>query len=352
MIQSTADTSLLSLLELNRDHSEQFMKEHELRRDYREKHPTEIASLLCMDGRAHLTIFTERLMGIIQPYRSLGGKFDLKDGYFGDAMEEWAQYSFRNGKNCLLFVTYHYSAGDKHRGCKGFSYEKEEAISYMQQSRSQFEDTFAREIVFPVLCGLETDSGALILHGENGKEVNLSTLKEASEDVLTSLISDLYPSMAKRVQQDLLPLLEGNISHIKKVELENRTDLELDHNETILTVGRGLDWLNQDNRALIIGPFGADMGEAIKTAASLIKANVDEGRVQVTANGGLVLLVSAPYRYLDGPGPRYAQQRARALRDLALKIIQENTPEILPHMEFLIGTVNLQNRLFTPLKEE
>ncbi|MDX9707578.1 MAG: hypothetical protein RBT86_08365, partial [Azospira sp.] len=62
-----------------RDYSAQFASpENWLARErYLARHPTAIAVLKCMDGRINIPVATQTPLGIIQPFRNLGGIFDL-----------------------------------------------------------------------------------------------------------------------------------------------------------------------------------------------------------------------------------------------------------------------------------
>jgi carbonic anhydrase len=68
-----------NLIDLNKEHSRLFSDPGTAaaRRQYRAQHPTEIGSLKCMDGRLHLPVATKTPLGIIQPWRNVGGKFDI-----------------------------------------------------------------------------------------------------------------------------------------------------------------------------------------------------------------------------------------------------------------------------------
>ena len=46
-----------------------------------------------MDGRLNLALMTETPPGIVQPFRNIGGKFDLGWPYFGILMREWVDYA-------------------------------------------------------------------------------------------------------------------------------------------------------------------------------------------------------------------------------------------------------------------
>jgi hypothetical protein len=42
-----------------------------------------------MDGRLNLPVMTQTAVGIIQPFRNLGGKFDLGWPFFQATLETW-----------------------------------------------------------------------------------------------------------------------------------------------------------------------------------------------------------------------------------------------------------------------
>ena len=75
-------------LEHNKVKSAEFVSsEQTLWRDqYRVKYPAEIVAMKCMDGRLNMSIMTQTPVGIIQPYRNLGGVFDI-------------------GSHCLLYTS-------------------------------------------------------------------------------------------------------------------------------------------------------------------------------------------------------------------------------------------------------
>ena len=54
---------------------------------HRARHPTAIAVLKCMDGRINIPIATNTPPGIIQPFRNLGGFFDLGWPHLGEVLE-------------------------------------------------------------------------------------------------------------------------------------------------------------------------------------------------------------------------------------------------------------------------
>lgn len=320
------------------------------RRQYRAKHPTEIAALKCMDGRLNLALMTETPPGIVQPFRNIGGKFDLGWPYFGILMREWVDYAVARGRNAMYLVTYHYSKGDSHRGCKGYANDTKAAKAGADHLREQIEDVFgsSHQIVYPITVGIETDTDALVIHGQNGGVLDMFEARDLSEDDLTAKLTELFPDMHKRFILDLLPLLKGNQRHIAKVIASNRTILDSEHREQILGIGRGFDWLHLPNKALIVGPYSYDLRSPITIAAAILLDNLNNGRIP--KEDGVVILTSAAYRDARGPEPLMAKHKARSLADFALQAIKEDVPDLVPHLVSLVGTVNFNTRAFEELK--
>jgi hypothetical protein len=334
------------LIELNRVHSTLFSDPGNSlsRRRYRGEHPTEITFLKCMDGRLNGSIITETPLGIIQPFRNIGGKFNLGWSHFGDEISGWIKYSTQRGRNCLIFVTYHFSEGDKHRGCRGFDYDRESAMDFARKLKGDFDNDFGKGAVYTIQAGIETDFDAIILHGENGEIWDLAKEVNSSEIYLISKLRQFYPKMPERTILDFLPLIQGNIRHVAKIKSENRPIIDAKHREWVIGIGRGFDWFHLINAALIVGPFDPDLDTAIETAARLVKNNLDEERIP--REGKIVLLTSKSYREEAGPEKLQAARKSRFLMDFAFETIKNRVPEILDNLECLAVTVNTNTRLF------
>ena len=331
------------LLDLNVRHAQTFMDLATERRRYRGEHPTEIAALKCMDGRLNLPVMTQTAVGIIQPYRNLGGKFDLGWPFFQATIDDWVQYAISRGRHCIIFVTYHYSRGDIHRGCRGFNYDKVAARDTAIALKSQFNRIYGGGVVVPIVCGIETDLDALILHGEDGRVVDLAEVKLTSQQDVEELVRSLYPVMSMRVVSDLLPLIRGNLKHIAQIRTSNRPIEALEHNEWVLGIGRGFDWLHAINTAFIVGPFDPHLSFAIETAAKLLEGNIDAARINAN---GIVLLASASYRDSAGPEHNLAKEKAMFLSQFSFEIIKRRVPRLIPHLQILTGCTNMNTREF------
>jgi hypothetical protein len=332
------------LLDLNARHAQAFMDLASERRRYRGEHPTEIAALKCMDGRLHLPVITQTALGIIQPFRNLGGKFDLGWPFFQVMINQWVEYSIGRGRHCLVFVTYHYARGDTHRGCRGFSYDADAARAAATKLKDQFTRVYGKGAVVPIVCGIETDLDALVLHGEDDRSVvDLAKIRQTSQIELEEMLYSLYPSMSERIVHDLIPLVRGNIRHIAEIRASNRPVEESEHKEWVIGVGRGFDWLHLINTAFIVGPFDPNLSVAIETAAKLLKGNIDEGRVDPN---GIVLMTSAAFRDEGGPEYHLAKEKAMFLSKFSFEIIKEKVPDLVPHLQILTGATDLDTRKF------
>lgn len=317
------------------------------RRKYREAHPTEIAALKCMDGRLNLAVMTGTPPGIIQPFRNVGGRFDLGWPFFGELMREAADYAISKNRFFLIFVTYHFSKGDTHRGCKGFGYDTEGAKRGAEALRTQFERVYGSKmrVVHPIVVGIETDDEGLIFHGEKGGVYDVSAHRNDSEEDVRHALEGLYPSMPRQMLEDLLPLIVGNQARVIEVAAANRPPIDLDHREQIVAVGRGFDWLHLPNRALIVGPYDHDWPSAVATAGGIVLDNIKHGRVP--KDEGALLLISSLSREERGShGWNTAVEKAQYLEKISKQVLSERVPELTPHLNTLSGVLDASTRLF------
>lgn len=352
-VSETTDSAIESILDIeefilarNREQSAEFSNSAArlARAQYRARHSTEIAALKCMDGRLNLSVMTEMPPGIIQPYRNIGGKFDLGWPFLGLLFKDWVQYAVNMGRDCLVLTTYHFSKGEHHRGCKGFGYDTEGAKGSAERLRDQFNTVFGRPVVYPIVVGMETDEDALVFHGDNGEVFPVSEHIDMPFPDLLEKFTSLYPDMRPKVRIDLLQLVLGNQRVIRRIRTENRMPIDLDHREQIIGVGRGFDWLHLPNKALIVGPYSQDWASAVATAGSIILSNKKEGRLAEDA--GVLLLISALSREGENTSDwKLAQEKVKYLLTHALEALSQATPELLEgNFKVLSGVVNADTR--------
>lgn len=317
---------------------------------YLARHPTRIAAFKCMDGRINLPIVTSKPFGIISPFRNLAGRFDLGWPYLGELFQEWTDQSVSSGHQCLVLVTYHFSKGDnRNRGCAGFEYDKGRAIAFMKQFKGQIERVFGfdHQVVYPLILGLETDNDTLCFHGADGDVLDLSTVTDPSEDALTRQLTPLYPDMSAGMLRDLVPLAQGNLQHMAVVAANNRPILEAEHQEWLIGIGRGFDWLHVPNLALLVGPYSPNLEEPIKMALSIIQSNMQKQRI---ADDGFVLLTSSPYSR-QGADKQRAGEKARFLNAFTRDVAARNFPDLAVIMKQLTVVLDENTRRFEVLNE-
>lgn len=345
----TIDEKIDWLFKINASHSHEFLRTRMSRQLYRNTHPTEIGVFKCMDGRVHIPRVTRIPLGIIRRrYRNIGGYFDLGWPMLGEDVAEWIEYSISKKRRVLILLTYHFSAGDRHRCCAGFGYDTKAAFEFSVNFYRQFQRLLGEnnQVVFPVVVGLETDSDSLIWHQEQPTEQGFFTCSEESsnkEEDLLEAIRNLYPNMDPCVQWDLLPLMKGNIKHVKEVKESKREPLDMEHREWILQIGRGFDWLHEPNTALVVGPYSPDLSGPVRKAIEIIADNMKAARIN---DDGFLVLSSELYKEC-GLDHNRAQEKANFFREYVRKILADEYPELAAKAKYQAVIVDEHTRLAT-----
>lgn len=333
------------LIQLGENHSKDYCNPeiYLARKRYLAKHPTMVIALKCMDGRIHIPHATKTPLGIVKPFRNIGGKFNLGWPYLGEVLSNTVNSAIDKSQKVLILITYHYSKGDKNRGCAGFDYDCEKAKNHVYEIKKQIEYIFGHkhQSVYPLVCGFETDEDSLILHGTDNQLFDLNQCDNSSKDFLTTKLRELYPDMPASILSDLIPLVKGNIEHVAEVRSSNRNlVLDSSHREWIICVGRGFDFLHIPNIALIIGPYSPDLRSPISKAVSIIKSNMDK---KVIPNDGFLLLASAPYSEI-GVDKARAEQKSRFLSSYVHDVVKNEHPDMLDLMRKKTAVLNWNTR--------
>jgi len=337
------------LFDLARRHSADYASPEAFlaRKRYLALHPTAIMVLKCMDGRINIPVATQTPIGIIQPFRNLGGMFNLGWPHLGEVLTGHVNDVVSTGRRALILITYHFSRGDPRRGCAGFNHDTRAAIAHTQEVKAQVEHTFgaAHATVYPIVCGFETDEDALVLHGVNGQTLDASA---GGGDVATlpHRLAALFPDMPAQVREDILPLLVGNFEHIEAVRRASR-QLDIEHREWIICAGRGFDFMHMPNLALIIGPYSPDLADPIRKAAAIIQANMEERRIP---DDGFLLLASSPYQEVGVDRAR-AELKSRFLSQFAATVIGGEFPDLAGKMFRKTAVLNWGSRALEPLDD-
>ncbi len=310
------------------------------RKRYLAEHPTAILVLKCMDGRINIPIATNTPAGIIQPFRNLGGMFNLGWPHLGETLVDAVGKVVNQGRRALVMITYHYSKGDEQRGCAGFNYDTAAARLHTFEIKAEVEAIFGagHGTIYPLVCGFETDEDALILHGAGEATLNLA--EATDRDALPRQFAALLPDMPAQTRADLLPLLLGNLDHIAEMRATER-QLDIEHREWMICVGRGFDWLHMPNLALIIGPYSPDLADPIRKAAGIIQSNMRAGRIP---DDGFLLLASSPYEEIGVDRAR-AVLKARFMRDFAAEVIASEYPDLARKMSSHASVLSWQSRV-------
>ncbi len=315
------------------------------RERYLAEHPTAIAVLKCMDGRVNLPVVTHTPVGILMPFRNLGGRFDLGWPHLGEVLANHVTRMVGSGRRVLFIINYHFSQGDPQRGCAGFNYDTAAAMDHTLEIRHQVECIFGagHGTVYPLVVGLETDEDALIIHGADGQKLELATLTAADRATLDLRLAALLPDMPAQMRADLLPLLYGNLEHIEEVRTQirrNERTLDIEHREWMICLGRGFDFLHTPNIALIIGPYSPNLAEPIHRAAGIIQSNMQAGRIP---DDGLLLLASVPYDEIGVDRAR-AEMKSRFLSGFAAEVIRREFPELADKMTMRTAILDWRSR--------
>lgn len=331
------------LMEHARRHAATFVSPDAVlaRQRYLAEHTSAVAALKCMDGRINLPVATHTPSGIIQPFRNLGGMFDLGWPHLGEVLANYVHDQVATGRRVLLLITYHYSKGDKQRGCAGFNFDTDAARAHTYAIKRQVEHVFGagHSTVYPIVCGFETDEDALVLHGANGETLDVSRLAARDHDGLRPLLEKMFPDMPGQTRFDLEPLVLGNQARIAEVRKIERA-LDVEHREWMICVGRGFDFLHMPNLALIIGPYSPDLAEPIRNAANIIEGNMRAGRIP---DDGFLLLASAPYNEVGADRAR-AELKSRFLSQFAADVIRAGHPALAAKMQVRTAVLDWRSR--------
>ena len=323
------------------------------RATHRQAHPTEIAAFKCMDGRLDLARITMTPPGIIQPFRNVGGVFDLGWPFLSGAIDEWVNYTISRGRNRLIIVTYHFSKSNSHWGCKGQNYDTAKGLAAARILARQFEHVFGSRVrtTHPIVVGVETDDDVLILHGERDADAvyNVAERLDNSASKIGAALRHLYPSMLQRTLDDLLPLVAGNQTHVRETLKTGRKPIELDHAERIIAVGRGFDWLHMPNTALIIGPYDHKWPDAVETAGQIVLNNIQLGRIPVE-EGVLVLVCALSHDPIGSFGWNLGVQKTQYVERVTLDTLRSRVPDLMPYLRHCGGVLEADTRLLHPLE--
>ena len=298
-----------------------------------------------MDSRVNFSLLTMTPSGVLQPWRNLGGRFNYGWPHFQELTRKWYKHASREGSLKPLMVhTYHFSESKKELGGRGWNCDTEASKKHCFELRNQCERLFGARSVCAVSIGIETDTNALIVHSADETVLDMRTLPDPR--LVAISLSRMFPHFPTKVITDFAHLLAGNSEHISRIKLSQRTPEETDHKEWALMVGRAFDWLHIPDLALIVGPFDYNLETPIRTAASLILENIVSKRVDPNKYGIVMMSASPVYDRGNGIELSGARMKAEFLAALTMRIIERDFPALDEYMYPLVGTVDMQTRIF------
>jgi hypothetical protein len=256
-----------------------------------------------MDGRVNFQRITGILPLLMIPNRNIGGIYSVDWPLFLNKMNRYEDQAHVDRVFAGMIITYHYSdsecdkpPSERELCCSGFNQNTDDAIAHMCHFRRQVEFCFGGRI-WPIVIGIETDHEAIIVHGTDFKRTVKVTdlLNEDIDgiffaDKLARMLQDILPGFPKKVCWDLVPLLVGNIRHVRKIRIEGIHRNPPKHKEVGVGVGVGFEWF-PEGLLFAIGPCDPMLARPIVKAVGIVCNNMRSKRVP--ENG--VLLISAPY---------------------------------------------------------
>lgn len=320
------------LVAINEAESAAYLAAEGARRRYWARHRTFLACVKCMDGRVLLPTMTGTPVGIVKPFRAAGGRFEAFWPSFLGRVRAWVDDALRHGSRAAILLSYHHSASEPHLGCAGWGYDTASARAHAERLRHELGYVFGEALV-PLVIGIETDRDDITFHGTTG-DVSGSRLVGVDAEAVASALATAFPELPADVRGDLAPLLEGNARRVAELEATPRDLAHLGHDERILAVGQGFDWLAHENLALIVNDADPSLSDSIRLAARILSKNLETAR----ADEEVALLASIPYRD-PGIDRRQAETRARGLLRFAQGVVRASQPELAERLTGLAGVV-------------
>ncbi len=334
------------IIDINTEESALYIADDERRHIHISKHPTQISCFKCMDGRVHIPSITGTPIGLVKPYRAIGGKFKVFWPALRKRFHTWVELGLDSGKRSLAFVTYHCSASNPHLGCAGWNYQTDQAKAHITNFCEKLSHVYGYALT-AIPTRVETDGDIITLHNGD-KEVSGANLIGLTSEKAHLQIAEVFPRMENELIEDILPFMMGNAVRVAYLR-DNPRDLSgLDHHERVIALGQGFDWLARQNFALIINDIDPNLDFAIETAAKIVKGNLKSA----SKNDVATLFTNIPYRK-PGREQREAEMASRELQEFAQDVIKERHPDLWKSgkLMFLIGVTFEPSKKLTVLDQ-
>lgn len=296
------------------------------RKKLREEHPTVLAAGKCMDGRVNLALAAGYPLGVITPYRSLGGGFTLDQPFYAAQLKALVERARAEGRQVAYLSAYHYSSTQPALGCKGFSFDTGKARAHIERLAGQISSIWAPHCQ-AMAVGLETDREELVFHGKHDIRSSqfFDRAGNADLDYIATELRRAFPAMSRQMAFDLAALLHGNVLRTRELTERPKPPIDLDHRERIMAVGRGFDYLTYvlPNGVIVVNDY-MGMIEAIGKQAGILLENLQRNP---QASG--LLMVCIPFDDPDSPDYRLAKIASEELYGRVLGLLRGTHPELL-----------------------
>ncbi|MBI2483517.1 hypothetical protein HYV74_05070 [Candidatus Uhrbacteria bacterium] len=351
-------TIIQQILAINERQSRLYMEARPERRQHWCTYPTAFACIKCMDGRVHLPSITGLPMGLVKPFRAMGGRFEVWWPAFRKRMHNWVATVQRKYHlphipdcpvSCGVLVTYHYSASDpdgaRHLGCRGWRYDTAAGRAHAERLARDIHDAFMGQAI-PFVVGVETDSRSLIFHGTEGDVSGMDCVGKSEEEVRWNIVR-AFPGVDTQVAHDLVPFLTGNARRVADQLTRPRETEALGHQERVIAIGHGFDyWISEENLAVVVDDADPNLDAPIAAAAAIVAENVAARPVTEET----LLLASVPYS-VPGIEWNLSVMSAQGLCRYALEYLPKEFVHVFNggRLRVLIGVTNEETKLLEPI---
>ena len=295
-----------------------------------ERYGVETTGLFCSDPRVGPNNFGV-IEGIVQPKRSIGGRFDPSDRLFRAHLARLIDATKRRKNDHLVINTAHYSAGEEKRCCAGFGYNTAEATRYAIDLSNKLRRMLKGiSWAYTALCAIETDRGGVTFFGHDGSQVSSADYSDSTSGEIYYKISQMYKDFPERMKLFIFnELLKGNYHNVLNGD-HSEIPVLLEHHECFLAYGQGFYPLPR-GRVLILNPYTSDMRKTILEGLGIIEHTLkaEDQRVK----NGFVFAVGSVF---DSSGEKdwAIGEVLRETEDIE-NIVKAERPDLFSIIEFL-----------------
>ncbi|MFZ2803898.1 MAG: hypothetical protein WA001_01620 [Patescibacteria group bacterium] len=339
--------AVLRFLDKNRLASQRYLSENPMRKHWLSTHDFLPEADICIDGRVQ--DFSEAMgmpMGLMELYRSAGCMASFRSLSYAQrtlkAVQKSQAVDLDGEKRAMVKLrirTVHYSHShpDVH-SCAAWNNRTEDAVKAMQVHADELNYSFPGKMV-AVVATVDTDFDAVTLIGPGGRfsvremlDDPLMKNGQRPERIWRELMRVFPPDWAPLLalheharatfHKELTERLEANLQFVNEVIASERPVELLEHKETMLFVGRHVDWTGAEehNSVFLIDDTGErdDVLNDFVIALRYVAKNAIKAAIKADdRNWSIPVMVNIPHDDADDEGVTivYARNLANDLRD-------------------------------------